>query len=97
MDKRQKNKKLIAQNKRNRIVNRRYTSTIKTLRKLLKHTYNIYKSSANSESNEEIKINLFKICNKMYSILDKAVKKRVIHKNCAARKKSKISNFQKKL
>jgi ribosomal protein S20 len=36
MNKKQKNRKLIAQNKRNRMVNRRYTSTIKTLSKLFK-------------------------------------------------------------
>jgi hypothetical protein len=31
MNKKQRNRKIVSQNKRNRIINRRYTSTIKTL------------------------------------------------------------------
>ena len=34
MTKKQRNRKLVTQNKRNRIINRRYISTIKTLTKL---------------------------------------------------------------
>ena len=34
MNKKQRNRKLVTQNKRNRLINRRYTSTIKTLSKL---------------------------------------------------------------
>lgn len=34
MNKKQRNRKLVLQNKRNRMINRRYTSTIKTLSKL---------------------------------------------------------------
>jgi ribosomal protein S20 len=34
MSKKQENRKLITQNKRNKIINKRYTSTIKTLTKL---------------------------------------------------------------
>ena len=34
MNKKQRNRKIVAQNKRNRIINRRYSSTIKTLSKL---------------------------------------------------------------
>jgi len=34
MNKKERNRKLVKQNKRNRIINRRYISTIKTLTKL---------------------------------------------------------------
>ena len=34
MNKKQRNRKVVTQNKRNRLINRRYTSTIKTLSKL---------------------------------------------------------------
>ena len=33
MNKKQRNRKTVAQNKRNRVINRRYVSTIKTLSK----------------------------------------------------------------
>jgi small subunit ribosomal protein S20 len=74
MNKKLRNRKHIKQNKRNRIINRRYTSTIKTLFKLL--NLKVEKLEAQS------------ILNNLYSIIDKAVKKDVIHKNTAARKKS---------
>lgn len=35
MNKKQKNRKIVTQNNRNRMINRRYISTIKTLAKLL--------------------------------------------------------------
>jgi len=90
MNKKQKNRKLIKQNKRNRMVNRRYTSTIKTLSNLLK--IKLKKSNEEEELKKpELKIEIQKIKNNLYSILDKAVKKSVIHKNTAARKKSTIS------
>ena len=34
MNKKQRNRKVVAQNRRNRIINRRYSSTIKSLSKL---------------------------------------------------------------
>ena len=34
MNKKQRNRKIVAQNNRNRLINRRYTSTIKTLSKI---------------------------------------------------------------
>jgi small subunit ribosomal protein S20 len=93
MSKKQRNRKLITQNKRNRIVNRRYTSTIKTLSKLVKikrKNFQIIEEIEKKEI-EQKKINL--LISSLYSIIDKAVKKKVIHKNTAARKKSKIHNI----
>jgi small subunit ribosomal protein S20 len=92
MNKKQRNRKLVAQNKRNRMINRRYSSTIKTLFKLFLgkiKTFKMTEGEANLQSNE--KINIQKIGNSLFSIIDKAIKKTVIHKNTAARKKSRIS------
>lgn len=90
MNKKQRNKKEINQNKRNRTVNRRYLSTIKTIWKLfllqLKKKQEIEINDQNINKKEEA----FSLLKNFYSILDKAVKKNVIHKNTAGRKKSKI-------
>ena len=86
MNKKQKNRKLVTQNKKNRIINRRYSSTIKTLSKLF-----ILKTKSSSTQTKEIfLIEISPLVNNLYSIIDKAAKKGVIHKNTAARKKSNI-------
>ena len=43
--KKQRNRKLVKQNRRNRIVNKRYTSTIKTLSKLFTHKISDFSES----------------------------------------------------
>ena len=92
MNKKQRNRKLVTQNKRNRMINRRYSSTIKTLSKLFMSK--VKSSSTNLQQNEEekskLKTETKTLVNKVYSIIDKAVKKGVIHRNTAARKKSRI-------
>lgn len=90
MNKKQRNRKLVTQNKRNRLINRRYISTIKTLSKLFTLTL---KKSENTQELNVIKIQLEKITKNLYSIIDKAVKKGVLHKNTAARKKSRIGKL----
>jgi small subunit ribosomal protein S20 len=90
MNKKQKNRKLVKQNKRNRIVNRRYVSTIKNLFKLIKNKLKILSSNLEIESEKELKLELKNLMNSIYSIIDKSVKKNVLHKNNAARKKSTI-------
>jgi hypothetical protein len=52
MSKKQENRKLISQNKRNRIINKRYTSTIKTLTKL-NHIHSRITRIENSLDNPE--------------------------------------------
>jgi small subunit ribosomal protein S20 len=93
MNKKQRNKKEINQNKRNRMINRRYLSSIKTLWKLfslqLKNTQEIEINNTNINHKEKA----FSLLKNLYSLLDKAVKKNVIHKNTAGRKKSKISQL----
>ena len=82
MNKKQRNRKIVAQNKRNRIINRRYSSTIKTLSKLFNNKLQMIETN-NEKGN--ISGELFKITKNLYSIIDKAVKKGVIHKNTASR------------
>jgi small subunit ribosomal protein S20 len=89
MNKKQKNRKLVTQNKRNRIINRRYTSTIKTLSKLFVTKF----KTTSTEESSKAKPELFAVIRSLYSIVDKAVKKGVIHKNKAARKKSRIGKL----
>jgi small subunit ribosomal protein S20 len=96
MNKKQRNRKLITQNKRNRIINRKYSSTIKTLFKLfLEKTKNVQIETLNENEKVENRSKLIKLVNNLYSVIDKAMKKSVIHKNTAARKKSRISNINK--
>lgn len=93
MNKKQKNRKLVTQNKRNRMINRRYSSTIKSLSKLFISKVKASSSSLEEEEKAKVKSETLNIVNKVYSIIDKAVKKGVIHKNTAARKKSKIGKM----
>ena len=76
------------------MINRRYISTIKTLSKLF--TKKIKSLSVTStEDTSNLKKESSLIANKLYSIIDKAVKKGVLHKNNAARKKSRIGLISK--
>lgn len=95
MNKKQRNRKIVNQNKRNRIINRRYTSTIKTLSKLF--TKKVKSLSAENADKLTIKSETRKVLINLYSIIDKAVKKGVIHKNTAARKKSRVGKIFVKL
>ena len=93
MNKKQRNRKLVTQNKRNRMVNRRYTSTIKTLSKLFILKIKNVSLNLQEEEKSKLKTETKTLVNKVYSIIDKAVKKGVIHKNTAARKKSRIGKM----
>ena len=95
MNKKQRNRKLVLQNKRNRMINRRYTSTIKTLSKLFTKKIKSLSTTKSSDEVTNLKQETSIIVNKLYSIIDKAVKKGVIHKNNAARKKSRIGLISK--
>lgn len=90
MNKKQRNRKIVNQNNRNRIINRRYSSTIKTLTKLFHSKFSEYKNVEDLEQKESLQSDLKLLTSKLYSILDKAVKKNVIHRNTAARKKSTV-------
>lgn len=94
MTKKQKNRKLIQQNIRNRALNRRYLSLTKFFLKLLKAKIILYKQKNNQNFDEKLK--MFEIKRKIESLLDKSVKKKVIHKNTSTRKKIRLYNLLKK-
>jgi small subunit ribosomal protein S20 len=97
MNKKQRNRKTVQQNKRNRIINKRYSSTTKSLSKLFITKITSLKSSENDSINSEIKLQVKEILSKFYSMIDKAVKKGIIHKNTAARKKSRFAQMYKSI
>ena len=84
-------KKRIGINKRNRLRNRYYKSSVRTLIKLFFQGLETYKTSQDREEKEKLK----KILNSIYSLMDKGTKKNIFHKNAAARKKSKLSAYLK--
>lgn len=93
MNKKQRNRKIVSQNKRNRIINRRYSSTIKTLSKLFLNKVKIINNEQTSDIKSQLKKESLGLIKNLYSIIDKAVKKGVIHKNTAARKKSRFGKI----
>jgi len=80
-------KKRIEITKRNRLRNRIYKSSVKTLIKRFLVHLNDYKTSKNLEDKEKLK----KTLSLIYSLIDKATKKNIFHKNKAARKKSQLA------
>ena len=84
-------KKRIQIAERNRLVNKSYKSTVRTLTKKTLENCKKYKK----EPNEDNKNLVIKSLNRAFSLIDKAVKKNVLHKNNGANKKSKINNFVK--
>lgn len=93
MNKKQRNRKLITQNKRNRMINRRYTSTIKTLSKFLNNKIKTIQLITTEEKKITQKSEAQQILNNLYSMIDKAIKKNVLHKNTGARKKSRMQKL----
>ena len=84
-------KKRILVAERNRQVNKSYKSTVRTLIKKTIVNCENYKKEPNSENQKLINTSL----NEAYSLIDKAVKKNVLHKNNGANKKSRINNLVK--
>ena len=82
-------KKRIQIAERNRLINKSYKSTVRTLTKKTLDNCEKYKK----EPNEENKILVTTSLNKAFSLIDKGVKKNVIHKNSGANRKSKINNL----
>lgn len=80
-------RKRILITKRNRLQNRFYKTSVRTLTKIFLNNLAIYKSSPTSENREKVQ----NILNSIYSLIDKGYKKNVFHKNTAARKKSKLA------
>ncbi len=84
-------KKRILISERNRLINKSYKSVVRTLTKKTLENCEIYKKDPNEDNKNLVKTSL----NKTFSLIDKAVKKNVLHKNNGAHKKSKINNFVK--
>ncbi len=84
-------KKRIQIAERNRLINKSYKSTVRTLTKKTLENCEKYKKNPNEDNENLVKTSL----NKAFSLIDKAVKKNVLHKNNGANRKSKISNFVK--
>ena len=84
-------KKRIQIAERNRLINKSYKSTVRTLTKKTLENCEKYKKEPNDENKNLVKTSL----NKAFSLIDKAVKKNVLHNNTGANRKSKINNFVK--
>jgi len=84
-------KKRIQIAERNRLTNKSYKSTVRTLTKKTLENCEKYRKEPNEENENLVKISL----NRAFSLIDKAVKKNVLHKNNGANKKSKINKFVK--
>ena len=84
-------KKRIQIAERNRLINKSYKSTVRTLTKKTLENCENY----NKDPNEDNKNLVISSLNKAFSLIDKAVKKNVLHKNNGANKKSKINNVVK--
>ena len=79
--------KRIEINERNRLRNRFYKSSVRTLIKVFFKDLEVYKTSKNLEDKENLQKNLSSV----YSLIDKGTKKNIFHKNAAARKKAKLA------
>ena len=79
--------KRIRINERNRLRNRRYKSSVRTLTKTFLKNVDAYKVSGNADDKEKAQ----KILNLIYSLIDKGTKKNIFHKNNASRQKSKLA------
>ena len=84
-------KKRIQIAERNRLINKSYKSTVRTLIKKTLDNCEKYKKEPNDDNKILVKTSV----NKAFSLIDKAVKKNVLHKNNGAKRKSKINKFVK--
>jgi small subunit ribosomal protein S20 len=83
--------KRIEINRRNRLRNRFYKSSVRNLMKVFFKDLEIYKASQNLEDKEKVKKRLSSV----YSLIDKGTKKNVFHKNTAAKKKARLAAYLK--
>ena len=85
-------RKRIEITERNRLRNRFYKSSVRTLIKKFFKELELYKISRKQEEKE----NLQKTLNSVYSLIDKGTKKNVFHKNNSAKKKARLASYVKK-
>ncbi len=78
---------------RNRVRNKTYKSAVKTLMKNYFAAVEDYARQPSTESLQEVQ----KRMSEAYSKIDKAVKRRVLHANTGARKKSRLAKMLKRV
>ena len=76
---------------RNRLRNRFYKSSVRTLIKIFFKNLEVYKISKNPKDKDILQKNLSSV----YSLIDKGTKRNIFHKNAAARKKAKLAAYLK--
>ena len=81
-------RKRIGINERNRLRNRYYKTSVRTLTKLFFKNLKLSENAQTPESKEKLQT----ILNSIYSFLDKGTKKNVFHKNTAARQKARLAS-----
>jgi small subunit ribosomal protein S20 len=84
-------KKRIEINKRNRLRNKYYKTSVRTLIKLFFVNLETYKASKNGDDKKKAQ----ELLSSVYSIMDKGTKKNIFPKNTAARKKAKLAAYLK--
>ena len=84
-------KKRIQVAERNRLINKSYKSTVRTLTKKTLENCEKYKKEPNDDNKNLVQSSL----SITFSLIDKAVKKNVLHKNNGANKKSRINKIVK--
>ena len=84
--------KRIRVNERNRLRNKTYKSTVRSLMKKYFQAVEAYSNSPNEEQKQAVQ----DCMSEAYSKIDKAVKKGVYHKNNGARKKARLARAFKK-
>jgi len=92
--KRIKNRKNVSINQRNRKYNLYYISAIRTLSKKLKRMSTDY-LMVEKENSGFLELEMRSVFQLLESKIDKAVKKKVLHRNTAAKRKAQISKFLK--
>jgi small subunit ribosomal protein S20 len=84
-------KKRIEINKRNRLRNKYYKTSVRTLIKLFFVNLQTYKASQSVDDKKKVQ----ELLSSVYSIMDKGTKKSVFPRNTAARKKAKLASYLK--
>ena len=79
-------KKRILITEKKRLQNRFYKTSVRTLIKIYSKNLEVYRNFPTLENKKKLQ----NILNSTYSLIDKGRKKKVFHKNSAARKKSKM-------
>jgi small subunit ribosomal protein S20 len=82
-------KKRIGIHQRNRLQNRYYKTSVRTLTKLFFKNLETLKVEKTNESKEKVQT----ILSSIYSFLDKGTKRNVFHKNTVAKKKAKLAAY----